>query len=349
MDHSLDVTEAVDSSTADLAVEANEHRASTRAGPAAVRTATIAICICTHDRLDGLANCLDTIARSDRSGLERDRLFVLVVDNNPQGHVRRLCEERTADVGLPIICVEEEVPGISYARNRAVREAIANGADFVAFIDDDDEPLLDWLSELMLTQRLTEAELVYGRWMNRPETVFPRYLSGVPYLHGPQGEGLCRYGLPKGIGTFNVLLARTLIERLAPDGVLFVTELARCGGSDRELFIRAHRLGVRHALAPRSYVMRGWGPERLSTGGIIKRSFRLGHTKAILDRRFRSGDSSFRKFRRNLLDLPFLALSLGHPKRWKSKRSRIARLYKVAKVAGEINGYLGRKLHYYGR
>ena len=348
MDTHLNDAQLTDAGTADPAISASDRVEASRIGSAGAGAATIAVGICTCDRLDGLANCLDVIARSDRTGLERDRLFVVVVDNKPDGRVRQLCAERAASLGLSIICVEEHVPGISFARNRAVREAIANGADFVAFIDDDDEPLPNWLSELMRTQRETRAELVFGRWMNRPEVVFPRHLKGVPYLHGPRTQGQCVYGLPRGIGTFNVLIARTLVERLAPDGVLFLPELARCGGSDRELFIRASNLGVPHALAPGSYVMRSWGPERLSTGGIVKRSFRLGHSKAMLERRFRPAENSSRKFRRNVWELPFLVLGLAHPKRWKSKRSRMTRLYKVAKVAGEINGYLGRKLHYYG-
>lgn len=309
---------------------------------------TVAVCVCTCDRSEGLANCLRAVARADRTGMESHRLFVIVVDNRPKGRVRSMCDELAAETGLTILLAEEPVPGISFARNRALAEAFANGADFVAFLDDDDEPLPDWLCDLVRTQRETGAELVFGRWMNRPEVVMPRYLSGVPYLHGPAGEGLCNYGLPRGIGTFNVLIARSMVERLAPDGVLFVPELALCGGSDRELFIRAHNLGVPNALAPRSFVMRSWGPERLSTRGIVRRSFRLGHSKAVLQRRFRPPEISTRKFRRNLWDLPFLVLGLAHPKRWKSKRSRMSRLYKVAKTAGEINGYLGRRLHYYG-
>jgi succinoglycan biosynthesis protein ExoM len=241
--------------------------------------------------------------------------------------------------------VAEPERGISHARNRAVREALARGADLVAFVDDDDEPLPDWLRHLVLTQRRTGAELVFGRWCHAPGTVIPDWLAGIRFLQAPQWDRHDHYGLPAGTGTFNVLLARTLIERLAPDGVLFLPELARCGGSDRELFVRAVRSGAIFALAPNSFVIRGWNADRLTLPAVLRRGFRLGHTEAIVERRHRSPEELQQWFRFNLAKL--CRLLLGLPTRVLSRHKRTKRLYRIARAVGAINAYLGRNLTYY--
>jgi succinoglycan biosynthesis protein ExoM len=325
----------------DLTAEGAEPERDQAAGLGS-EAATIAVCVCTCDRLDGLAACLAAISRADVADLTAERLFVLVVDNKPDGRVRRFCEAALQGV----VCVEEPRRGISHARNRAVREALARGADLIAFVDDDDEPQPDWLRELVLTQQRTGAELVLGRWRHAPGTAIPDWLGGVRYLQAPSWDRLDHYGLPGGTGTFNVLIARTLIEQLAPDGVLFLPELAHCGGSDRELFVRAVRSGARHALARESFVIRGWDPERLTLRGVLRRGFRLGHTEAIVERRHRSADELREWFHFNLSKLR--RLLLGLPTRLLSRRKRMKRLYRIARAVGAINAHLGRNLTYYG-
>ena len=154
-----------------------------RCEDAAVHTApaTIAVCVCTCNRPDGLAACLQAIGKPDLAGLARDRLLVLIVDNHPDDWVKRLCETQYPAA----VYVAEPERGISHARNRAVREA--RGADLVAFVDDDDEPLPDWLRHLVLTQRRTGAELRLRPLVSRPR-------DGDPGLAGrdtvPSGSAM---------------------------------------------------------------------------------------------------------------------------------------------------------------
>ena len=50
---------------------------------------------------------------------------------------------------------EEQERGTSFARNRAITTALAQGAEWIAFIDDDDRPRPDWLAHVLDRQRVT--------------------------------------------------------------------------------------------------------------------------------------------------------------------------------------------------
>lgn len=86
----------------------------------------ITVAVCTRDRPDDLALCLEAIAR-----LEYPHFEVVVVDNAPATDAtRRLVAERFPSFRY----VHEPRPGLDWARNRAVLEA--RGA-IIAYTDDD--------------------------------------------------------------------------------------------------------------------------------------------------------------------------------------------------------------------
>jgi glycosyltransferase involved in cell wall biosynthesis len=304
---------------------------------------TIAVCICTLARPASLDQYLRAIARAEITPLGQ-RVFVLVVDNGPDPRIEAACRE--ADIpGLPELhYVAEPERGISFARNRALREALARGADLVAFVDDDDTPEPDWLKELVATHRTSEAEIVYGRWALPEGARLPGFLEEVGFLRPKQLTSLNRFGVPKGAATCNVLLARSLIERMVPAGPIFSPALARCGGGDVEFFVRAQASGARYAIADRSYILRGWGADRLTLAGVLKRSFRLGHSRTLIwrlhgqEKRGRLCESSIR-----------LATLLGTLPAYCWPPARLVRrLARIAWEAGAINARLDRPYTYYG-
>lgn len=211
--------------------------------------------------------------------------FLLVVDNRPDGTAQAVCDRWRPALPLPLRFAQEPRRGISFARNRALAEAFACGASHVAFLDDDDLPRRDWLGPLLAAWRQGEAELVFGCW-ELPRGLEVKGLVGASkFFRAPDLGGVSRYGLPQWAGTYNVLIARSLIERLAPDGGAFAPELALIGGSDTDLFIRAVRAGATIATAPGSLVERGWDANRCTWRGILKRAFRNGVSHATIERR----------------------------------------------------------------
>jgi glycosyltransferase involved in cell wall biosynthesis len=62
----------------------------------------------------------------------------------------------------PLRYVVEPRRGLSFVRNRAISEARAARADFVAFLDDDEVATAPWLTELLRVQGRYAADVVTG-------------------------------------------------------------------------------------------------------------------------------------------------------------------------------------------
>lgn len=96
-------------------------------------TPSLTVALCTRDRSDSLADCLDSLA-----ALQYPDLEILVVDNAPSDTATRdLVSEHYPDFRY----VVEPVGGLSHARNRAIREA---RGEIIAFTDDDAIVDPDW-------------------------------------------------------------------------------------------------------------------------------------------------------------------------------------------------------------
>jgi glycosyltransferase involved in cell wall biosynthesis len=98
---------------------------------------SVSVVVCTRDRADQLAVCLDHLDRQ-----EYPRFEVVVVDNAPVSDaVRALVAAREA--GVTYRYVVEPRGGLSWARNAGIAAA---SCDVIAFLDDDDEPDPHWLA-----------------------------------------------------------------------------------------------------------------------------------------------------------------------------------------------------------
>ena len=101
------------------------------------RLPTVTVAVCTRDRSEELAVCLESLTRSDLAPFE-----VLVIDNAPETDAtERLVKERFPWVRY----LREPRPGLDWARNRAVLEA---RGEIVAYTDDDCVVDPGWLRAL---------------------------------------------------------------------------------------------------------------------------------------------------------------------------------------------------------
>src|SRR5262245_52129070 len=106
----------------------------------------ISVCICTYKRLELLGQLLQKLEHQ-----QTDELFsysIVVVDNDVQESARATVTTFARQSSMPVTYHVEPVQNIALARNRAV--ANAHG-EFVAFIDDDETPIDDWLKFLRET------------------------------------------------------------------------------------------------------------------------------------------------------------------------------------------------------
>jgi GT2 family glycosyltransferase len=197
-----------------------------------LRQATVAVC--TRDRPDDLARCLDAFMALPDDGQE-----FLVVDNCPSTDAT---QKIVAQYDGRVRYVREDRPGLNVARNRALREA---RHEIIAFNDDDAIPDPNWLRALLRNFQDPDVLCVTGLTMpveleTKAQEWFERY--------SPFGRGFQRRffeGKPDmapaagrvGAGA-NMAVRRSLLEKVGPfDEVLDSGTPTRSGG-DTEMFAR---------------------------------------------------------------------------------------------------------------
>ena len=306
----------------------------------------VAICVCTCDRPALLARVLDVLQRIELGDLSASDLLLAIVDNRADGTARSVCETYAPRLPIPMHFIEEARPGISFARNRAIAEALAWGADMVAFLDDDDVPRPDWLWRLVAKQRETGADVVFGFWCLPSDLKLPNWLRNTRYFRPPVRDDRNRFGLPAWAGTYNVLMTRRVLETLTPEDGPFRNEFAHCGGEDSDLFIRAKGAGFAYACAHDSIVVRAWEPSRLTLGGVLRRGFLRGGSRVHIARAHLSTEqvqalawSSWRKLAKSQLRLPF---------GW-NRSKLVGSLLSLSHALGEIYAWAGMRYDYYLR
>jgi len=204
------------------------------------------IAICTHDRADVLARCLDSLRRVGAVSARQVR--VLVIDNAPS-------DDRTARLvenfrGVNYIL--EPKPGLDFARNRAIREATA---DWIAFLDDDVVVDRGWLAGLqeglqanpdagavtgpVLPLELeTRAQILFeqigGFGSNFDRVRFGRAVVGIPTY--PCGAGMFGAGC-------NMVFSRRVLVELGGFDEALDTGAPLPGGGDLDMFYRVVRAG----------------------------------------------------------------------------------------------------------
>ena len=210
---------------------------------------SVTVAVCTRDRTEDLARCLDSLAR-----LEHPAHEVLVVDNAPATDDTRMLVERR---GGAVRYVREPRPGLDWARNRAIAEATG---EVLAFTDDDalvdpcwvralagafaGDPSVAVVTGLVLPAELdTEAQVLFERYRSFGRGFQRRRVSATDRI----GPVAARYGLAGDYGTgANMAFRRELFDRIGPfDPALDVGTPAR-GGGDLEMFFRLLKEG--HAL-----------------------------------------------------------------------------------------------------
>ena len=100
--------------------------------------------IATRNRAALLSDCLAGVANQDFAGRVEE---VIVVDNSDDSAATEKVVA-SAECRWPVRLLISSPPGVSRARNRGLSEA---AGEITAFLDDDEIPRVNWLSELLST------------------------------------------------------------------------------------------------------------------------------------------------------------------------------------------------------
>jgi glycosyltransferase involved in cell wall biosynthesis len=230
----------------------------------------VAVCVATFRRPEGVAALLASLgAMTFARGAPE--VFVVVVDNDAGAGARSAVEEAAAGLAVPVEYLVEPERSIALARNRGVARALARGAGFVAFVDDDETVHPGWLDELLDVQARSGADAVQG-------AVVPRFPPGSPaWVHGAwvYAAPLPERGTPLAMASTNNVLVRAAL--LGPEPP-FDPAFGIAGGEDSMFFMRARRAGARIVAAPAAVTEEHFGGGRARPGWVLRRAFRVGNT-----------------------------------------------------------------------
>lgn len=222
----------------------------------------ISVCVATFHRNQSLERLLRKLAAQETAGLFD--YSVVVVDNDADGSaaetVGRVCDAS----GLRVTYDVEAERTIPAVRNHALGLACGN---YIAIIDDDEFPPPFWLLNLYKGIQTFDVDgglgPVHPFFTQEP----PSWLIKGGFCERPVSRtgALLRWDQTR---TGNVLLKRDVFDRHH----LGFDPKFRTGGSDREFFKQAMRLGYRFVAVAEAPVYEEVPPERWQRGYWVKRA-----------------------------------------------------------------------------
>jgi len=202
---------------------------------------SVTVAVCTRNRTEDLAECLEGLTSLDYPDLE-----LLVVDNAPSSDATERLVASIDDIRY----VKEPRPGLDWARNRAIAEA---SGEILAFTDDD--VVVDPLWARQLGETFAESDEI----MAVTGLVVPLELETLPQLLFERAGGFGR-GLRRswnkieegetwhlGSGRFgtgaNMAFRRSIFELIGVFDPALGAGTATNGGDDLEMFFRVLQEG----------------------------------------------------------------------------------------------------------
>lgn len=215
------------------------------------------ILICTFERAGSLQRLLAVLAGQAKV----HDCTTIVVDNGPNQSERVVSAFITS---MNIVYDRIVQPGLVCARNRAMALALALHPDFLVFIDDDEVPEAEWLTNLIRRIEQTGADIACG-------PVIPEYTQAPPRW-ATEGRFFNAYG--DSLRTSNLILRATCIP--ADASQWFQDEFNFSGGEDNEFLSRLVANGAAHVVADTAVVRESVPQSRLKRRYIWRRGLRDG-------------------------------------------------------------------------
>lgn len=241
----------------------------------------VAICICTYRRPAGLKNLLDHLAQLETEA----NVVICVADNDSAGEGLEVCNTLDADYRWPVFSTGVDQQGISYSRNAAASLALEQAPELVAFLDDDEWPEANWLTELVRVQSANDADAVGGPTLS----VFPENTPEDTQQNAYYGADL---NLPDGSAcqleaAGNFLIKADTLRSMSPE--FFHPDFALSGGEDLAFFMKLKEAGARMHWAADARVNEAVPEDRLSMEWMKKRVIVIANSRVRVMRMLQPG------------------------------------------------------------
>lgn len=230
----------------------------------------VMICVATYRRKKGIRDLLQSLDALVLSAPLPD-IRVIVVDNDPSAPAFENAAEAQSNCRWPVTYELEAAQGIVCARNRCL-EAVPANADYIAFLDDDETVVPNWLTAHLSTIRQTGAAAVQGPVLPIYELPPPPWIErlGIFTLGPFQQDARLNFA-----ATNNVLIDAAFVRAHA---LRFDERFNRTGGEDEELFDRVRALGGRIHASAAAVVLDAVPANRMTLSWVLTRWRRMGNT-----------------------------------------------------------------------
>jgi glucosyl-dolichyl phosphate glucuronosyltransferase len=300
----------------------------------------LTVCICTHDRPRYVRDCLDGLRRQT---VARDRFLVLLVDSasGPAAAAELAALAEAHDARL----IRLDQPGVSIARNAG---AWAARTPFIAYIDDDAIPAVDWVEMILdaASQPGRRPALIGGRILPKWEAPLPSWwpasLKGVLSIIEHEGRGEYRTAaVPKGLEPYAANMVVNVLSLLAAGG--FGAAAGRYGNSllsDEEVQLAwiLQDAGYSVRYDSRITVYHQIQARRMQPGWLLSRLYWQGASTVLTRRLLHEPATVWRELPRRLLVAALFAPAALIPRR---STFLLAARWRLAYAAGFIRASLG--------
>jgi glycosyltransferase involved in cell wall biosynthesis len=302
-------------------------------------TQSVAICIITFNRPEGLRKALESLARLQFPSAPPS-ITAVVIDNDPNGSARPICDDVRQKTNLNIVFEVEPKRGIPFVRNHAVKTALTL-AEYICFIDDDEWVEPNWLAELLAAKQRYLADVVTGPVHPVAQQPNPNWKHVQPFFDPPQHQ---TGAVVQTAYTNNVLVDANVYRSMTN---WFDERLALTGGSDGLFFTKVAAGGHKivwtndarvHELIPPSRANPRWVYRRAYRFGLMS-SFMAYDLRPSLVTRIRSLFTALVRLAKGCVFLP-LTLPLG-------RQYQITYIRHMYYGAGIIAGVTGRRFDEY--
>jgi succinoglycan biosynthesis protein ExoM len=238
-----------------------------RSGPAGQRTCSV--CVATYRRPELLEKLLASL--SDQDVPEDVSLEIIVVDNDPGGGAKAVCDRFAGR--WPLRYFIQPVKNISLTRNVAVEHATGT---FLLFIDDDEIAHPGWIAALLGAVESFSADGAFGRVIPEFHEKAPGWIRTSTIFNRPCGETGVEAALPR---TGNAIVRASLLKAMHGP---FDPAYGVTGGEDTRLFEALKRNGAKFVNCREAVVSEFIPPNRATMSWMLLRAYRGGNTYARL-------------------------------------------------------------------
>jgi glucosyl-dolichyl phosphate glucuronosyltransferase len=277
--------------------------------PPTMRSMDLTVCICTHNRPLYVRDCLNGLRRQS---VLRDRFAILLVDSASSACTAAELADMATQHNARLVRLDQ--PGISLARNTG---AWAARTPFIAYIDDDAIPAVDWVETILeaIAQPGRLPALIGGRILPKWEAPLPAWwpasLRGVLSIIEHEGNGEYRTAaVPAGLEPYAANIVVHVLSLLAAGG--FGATLGRYGNtllSDEEVQLAwtLQDAGYSVRYDSRMVVHHQIQARRLDPAWLLSRLYWQGASCVLTRRLLHRPDTVWRELPQRLLVASLLA------------------------------------------